>query len=290
MFIAIEMEELDVLRGLDHTITALYLYFKQHMDYETAVIGRKRRISYQSISEALYIEPRAGVKGQTFSKQTIRGLIGQLEKHGLVAKLSAETLIFKLPLVQTPKNVQKKANRGSYHQANTHEALLEAEFNERANRGESEKANTPHLSPNKLITTTTTKLHSTDQENAVSGGGCENLIFHKTLDADTVKSIKKLIQPFNAEMQQELLDELHGYLDLKKIQSTPIALMRGFVERAKVGAFDPNHAIKVRNARNNRAQEAQHIETQRKPVKRDVEKAQANISNIRDILKSKKAV
>lgn len=290
MYIAIEMEELDILRGVDHTLTALYLYFKQHMDYETAVIGRKRRISYQSISEALYVEPRAGVKGQTFSKQNVRGLIGQLEKLGLVKKLSAETLIFKMPLAQTPISVQKKANRGSTPPLHTLEALPVAESNEKANRGVSEKANTPHLSPKYITTTTENKLLSTNQENAVSGCGCENLIFHKSLDNDTVQVIKKLIQPFNAEMQQELLDELHGYLDLKKIQSTPIALMRGFVERAKVGAFDPNQAIKVRNARNNKQQEAKAIEQQRKPIKRDIEKAQANMTNIRDILKHKKAV
>lgn len=290
MFIPVDFQELDLLRGADHSLTALYLYLKQFTDFNTGIVGLKRGISYQSISEALYIEPRQGVKGGSPHKSSIRRMLTQLEKLGLIQKRQTETLVFKLKFGKTDFSANKKADTKSTPQPDTLEASNSKAFSNKADTPKNEKADTPLHNNNYITTTTENKLLSTNQENAVSGCGCENLIFHKSLDNDTVQVIKKLVQPFNAEMQQELLDELHGYLDLKKIQSTPIALMRGFVERAKVGAFDPNQAIKVRNARNNKQQEAKAIEQQRKPIKRDIEKAQANMTNIRDILKHKKAV
>jgi hypothetical protein len=61
--------ELEALSGLLHIQQLAYLRgIRPYMDVKTGLVGIKRRISYQSISEQLYIEPHQGIKSQSFSR------------------------------------------------------------------------------------------------------------------------------------------------------------------------------------------------------------------------------
>ncbi len=60
-------EELAVLAGLPHIQQLTYLRgIRPYMDVKTGLVGVKRGISYQSISEQLYVEPHQGIKSQSF--------------------------------------------------------------------------------------------------------------------------------------------------------------------------------------------------------------------------------
>ena len=61
MDFVINSEELETLCGLPHIQQLAYLRgIRPYMDVKTGVTGIKRRISYQSIAEQLYIEPHPG--------------------------------------------------------------------------------------------------------------------------------------------------------------------------------------------------------------------------------------
>ncbi len=63
MGIHLNDEELLALTGLPDIHIRLYIFgIRRYMDYTNGVVGVKRRISYQSLSEVLYIEPIRGVK------------------------------------------------------------------------------------------------------------------------------------------------------------------------------------------------------------------------------------
>jgi len=296
MFIAIDERELDILRGVDHSLTALYLYMKQFVDFETGVLGYSRRISYQSMSEALYVEPRQGVKATTYSKPVIKRMVTQLIKLSLITKDRKDTLVFKLLFAQTDFSARKKAVRGTIPHPDTpsnqnnadNSNTCEAE-NQKADTPKKAKAVTPHLSPNNnTITTTTRQL----QHCAELTGSSSDLIFPKPTDPKTREVMQKLIGGFDTETQQELLDEVQGYIDLKKVQSTPTALLKGLVDRCKLGSYTQNYAIKVKTTREAREKEqkaslekkqAANVTTEQREQSRA--RGREAMSNVRQLLK-----
>lgn len=281
MYIALTEQELDALQGTDYALSVLYLYIKRFMDYDTLIVGYKRRVSYQGMSEALYIEPRQGVKGGSPHQSAIRRMVDQLLKSGLLKKSRKDTLVFKLPLAMTDYHVQKKADRKSTPIADTHEANKQANLAGKADTPKKAKADTPHLSLNTISNTTTTNnLLSSDQTESSSS----HLIFSKRLDTKTTQSMQKLVNGFNADQQQELIDEVQGYIERGKVQSTPLALLHGMVERCKLGAFNPSYAGKVKLARDNRLIEAQQA-IQPKPVSKP--KDQSKVVNLKNFLDKK---
>ncbi len=95
-YLKITQEELSALNGLPHLQQLLYLRgIKPYIDYRTGIVGIMRGISYQSLAEALYIEPHQGIKSGSPSKDQIRRAIKGLEKAGLLRIQSMEwKLIF----------------------------------------------------------------------------------------------------------------------------------------------------------------------------------------------------
>jgi hypothetical protein len=93
-------EELSALRGLPYLQQLLYLTgLKPYIDYRTGLVGIKRKISYQSLAEELYIEPHQGIKSGSPSKDQIRRAIKGLERSGLLHIRSQDwQLIFYCPL------------------------------------------------------------------------------------------------------------------------------------------------------------------------------------------------
>lgn len=112
-------DELDALWGLP--LLAQVVYFRgirPEMDYQTGLVGvrspRTKRISYQSISEAVEVHPHQGRTGAGKpSRGELRAAVGQLVKVGLIEVLSESTpsnrqLIFKCLLADVGYSVQKK--------------------------------------------------------------------------------------------------------------------------------------------------------------------------------------
>jgi hypothetical protein len=62
----------------------IYIHgLKPYLDYQNEMIGIKRKVSYQSLSEALYIEPHQGyVQSGSPSKDQIRRSLKALERAG----------------------------------------------------------------------------------------------------------------------------------------------------------------------------------------------------------------
>lgn len=109
-------KELDAMDGLPHLQRCLYIFgIRRYMDYSTGITGIKRKISYKSLSEEIYVYPRQGIKEiETRSIPQLKRAVKQLEKAGLIIMQSKVTkdekqLILKCPLALTDNYVQNKA-------------------------------------------------------------------------------------------------------------------------------------------------------------------------------------
>lgn len=107
----ITTHELSALCGLPHIQQLAYLRgLRPYMDGQTGIVGIKRKISYQSIAEQLYIEPHPGIKSCSFSRAQIRRALAGLDRTGLIILQSeGMQLILKCPLAKQDFSVQNKA-------------------------------------------------------------------------------------------------------------------------------------------------------------------------------------
>lgn len=153
-------EELAVLYGSTHIQQLAYLRgIRPYMDIQTRIVGKKRKISYQSIAEQLYIEPHPGIKATSFSRAQIRRAIAGLERIGLVEVESEEyQLILKCPLATRHYSVQNKAvtNPSDYPvTVDNTQSRTSAGFStvqhQRADTDDMTKAVIPHNSNNNYI-------------------------------------------------------------------------------------------------------------------------------------------
>lgn len=114
--------ELSALIGLPYIQQSAYLLgIRPYMDRETFLVGVKRRISYQSLSEILYVEPHQGFEySGSPSRQQLRRIIYALERAGLVEIQSfGKQLILKCLLANSGLSVQNKPDTNPTHQHNT---------------------------------------------------------------------------------------------------------------------------------------------------------------------------
>ncbi|WP_412755625.1 hypothetical protein [Legionella longbeachae] len=104
-------EELAVLGGLPHIQQLTYLRgIRPYMDVKTGLVGVKRGISYQSISEQLYVELHQGIKSQSFSRDQVRRAVSGLVRAGIIEMQSeGMQLILKCNLASRHFSVQNKA-------------------------------------------------------------------------------------------------------------------------------------------------------------------------------------
>ena len=104
-------EELAAICGLPHIQQLAYLRgIRPYMDVKTGLVGVKRRISYQSISEQLYVEPHQGIKSQSFSRDQVRRAVSGLARAGVILVQSeGMQLILKCELATRAFSVQNKA-------------------------------------------------------------------------------------------------------------------------------------------------------------------------------------
>ncbi|MFO9571016.1 hypothetical protein SDB67_14180 [Legionella pneumophila serogroup 1] len=122
MYFTVNDKELDALCGLSYIQQITYLRgIRPYMDRNTHIVGIKRRISYQSLTEVLYIEPHQGIKESgSPSRQQIRRAVKGLERSGLIAIQSFDKhLILKCLLADISYCVQNKPDTKPTQQADT---------------------------------------------------------------------------------------------------------------------------------------------------------------------------
>jgi len=135
MDFVINSDELAAMSGLPHIQQLTYLRgIRPYMDVKTGITGIKRRISYQSISEQLYIEPHQGIKSQSYSRDQVRRAVSGLVRAGMIEVHSdGMQLILKCPLASNHYSVQNKAaiNPPQKSAINPHEiSLIDTGFSE----------------------------------------------------------------------------------------------------------------------------------------------------------------
>ncbi|HAU4045810.1 TPA: hypothetical protein U2K22_003061 [Legionella pneumophila] len=161
MYFTVNDKELDALCGLSFLQQITYLRgIRPYMDRNTFMVGIKRRISYQSLAESLYIEPHPGIQESgSPSRQQIRRAIKGLERSGLIAIQSCDmNLILKCLLADIGYCVQNKPDTNPTQQADTQpntKPLVTARFNElagtKADTDETPQADTPYIKDNNYI-------------------------------------------------------------------------------------------------------------------------------------------
>ena len=85
---------------LPHEAKLLYVMeFRRYMDYETGVVGLRRRLSYSGMRTTLeVVRPRRSRKpNQYYKDREVRYFIELLEKEGLIVRLD-KPCVFRLPL------------------------------------------------------------------------------------------------------------------------------------------------------------------------------------------------
>ncbi len=155
-FLFINTQELSALMGLPHIQQSAYLLgIRPYMDRKTFIVGIKRRISYQSLSEALYIEPHQGFKSSgSPSRPQLRRVISGLERAGIVAIQSSDkNLILKCLLANADNSIQNKPVTNPAPQPDTNQSSKKdykstnySNKTQKPDIGQTAKPGTPHNS------------------------------------------------------------------------------------------------------------------------------------------------
>jgi len=161
MYFTVNNIELDALCGLSYIQQITYLRgIRPYMDRNTFIVGIKRRISYQSLSEVLYIEPHQGiVESGSPSRQQIRRAVKGLERSGLISIQSSDKhLILKCLLADISYSVQNKPDTNPTYIADTQpqekkpvNKRLTEDAEVKADTDKITKADTPLIKENNYI-------------------------------------------------------------------------------------------------------------------------------------------
>lgn len=159
-FLFINTQELSALMGLSHIQQSAYLLgIRPYMDRNTFLVGIKRRISYQSLAETLYIEPHQGIQSGSPSRQQLRRIINALERAGLVESQSINKhLILKCLLANADFSDLNKSDTKPTQQEDKDQSKIKinnsssyAKNTAKANTTPSTKADTPHNSDQSFV-------------------------------------------------------------------------------------------------------------------------------------------
>lgn len=159
-FLFVNRQELAALTGLPYIQQAAYLLgIRPYMDRKTFIVGIKRRISYQSLSETLYIEPHQGIQSGSPSRQQLRRVVKSLERVGLIEIQSFDKhLVLKCLLAHADNSVQNKPDTKPTHHSDTvvtaksSTPLMDYTCDDtKADLEQIAKADTPHNSENNFV-------------------------------------------------------------------------------------------------------------------------------------------
>lgn len=278
--------EQEAMNGIPHLQCILYIKaLRPYMDIQTGIVGKARGISWQSIREALYVEPGAGlVDSGSPSKQQVRTAANGLIKAGLITSMSVgKQLIFKCVLAETDITKQNKVNTKSTRQVNTLEPNREAKSNQKVNTYKSGEVNTPPGIRDIKSSTSSENSISQDEDDKI-------LIFPNKLNDKEILAIRNLLKSFDRNTAQAMLDELAGHMAVKQITS-PIGYFRTIVKDAKAGIFHPERGLRVAIARKNQLAIQKQISESSTSVTKNSKlpcaKKQKHLKpNLRDFLKN----
>lgn len=84
-FLFVTTYELDALSEIPLMQRVVYLMgIRPYMDRKTFIVGIKRKISYQSLRETLYVAPIKGIKTGSPSHQQMKRVIKSLARQGII--------------------------------------------------------------------------------------------------------------------------------------------------------------------------------------------------------------
>lgn len=235
--------ELQALAGRPDIQFRLYIVARRFMDWATGIVGVQRGISWQSLSEELYIEPAPGIKGGSPSKDQIRRAADGLQRAGLI-RFSGQNsasfrLVFKCLLAETDKSAQNKAAINPPFLAATPEPKQEAETHDKAAIPKTAKAATPPSVLETLSIETSSPIETNQ-----GGVGVE---FAKLIKPENRAAIEGHLKAARPEDRQALLDDLIGYMSQQSGRGVPVAnpagVLRRMMERYQAGNWQPELAF-----------------------------------------------
>ncbi|ARM35411.1 hypothetical protein B0B39_10905 [Legionella longbeachae] len=127
-FLFANAHELAALLELPYIQRLVYLMgIRPYMDRQSCIVGIKRRISYQSLRETLYVGPIAGVKTGSPSLQQMKRAVKSLERAGLIEIQSTERhLIVKCIYAELDNPAPNKAVSKPNHNPDTNQTQKDA--------------------------------------------------------------------------------------------------------------------------------------------------------------------
>nr|HAT1990618.1 Vir protein [Legionella pneumophila] len=120
-FLFVTTYELDALSEIPLMQRVVYLMgIRPYMDRKTFIVGIKRKISYQSLRETLYVAPIKGVKTGCPSHQQMKRVIKSLARQGIIEICSTpQNLIVKCLLANPYEPVDIKNESQPENSAST---------------------------------------------------------------------------------------------------------------------------------------------------------------------------
>lgn len=139
MKISLNDHELGALFGLPHAVICLYVMaIRPRMNYATGTVGIKPFISWQALTEWVYVEPVPGVPIRQLSIEAVRRAAWRLRAAGLLriaSNVCNRQLIFECLLADRDSSVKNQADRRPTGQADMRRTRLGAGFTVQADRG-----------------------------------------------------------------------------------------------------------------------------------------------------------
>lgn len=275
MAIALNDNEMGALSGLPHFLIALYVMaIRPRMDFKTATVGIRPRISYQALGEWLYVEPARGrTDSGSPNKSAIRRAIAQLEKVGLVRSVGKDdALVFRLPLANADSCAQNKPDTNQTHYPDTPEAIQREALEGKPDTSPTREPDTHPISG--LYTPLPPQHNTVASSESVPVVVGDDLIFPPFVKPDAQREICKILTSMQTppESVQMLLDEMYGAHNAAKQRGmsgvdNPTGFMRRLAQRLKAGEFTEERGGEIAQARARRAaQQAAAAEQAKKPV------------------------
>lgn len=288
MGIYLSTKELEAMVGTQHIQKIVYTHgIRPYMDFATGIVGIKRGISWQSISEALYVEPAPGIKSGSPKKHPIRTAVDGLVRVGLLQQMSThKKLIFKCLLAETDNSKQNKDGTKLAREVGTPKNCnrITVKANTEANHSHSDgvsknsKGGTPKSNKGGTPPSVRDLKSSTSSESSLLQDDDDKiLIFPTKLNSKESDAIRNLLKGFNHNQSQVMLDELSGHMSAKQINS-PVGYFRTIVRDAKSGIFHPERAHRVAEGRARQLEiQKQHVASRNaaltnKPASNDLKK------------------
>ena len=265
--------ELDALAGLPWQAQTLYvLGIRPRMDYKTRRVGDVPRVSWQALTECLYVEPQPGRNAKRYwvSKWQVMRIAQHLVRAGLIELRSSEVhriLVFKLLLARGDSLAQNQPAIGPQHQPaigpqhqpkhvpiGENEVIAFGKMAEPATPSPPQPATHPlSVVPRSNYQTTTTSVTPIREPRGgeANSGEAGELIFPAQLTDNEKSAIRKMLERSRANgTAQVLLDELAGAIAKGNVRNRT-AYARSLIESFKKGTFFPEAAYQVSERREN---------------------------------------